>query len=150
MAVNSKRERIITKIAQDLNTVSALKMVQRRKAAYEDLAQFANTQMPLAAIVGKLPSPVQKLSARSQGQVDKFISSLDMDIYVYMLANEDSDTLISSMVDDLWVKLYDDETKGGLTLSTEVLPDLEIGEWDPYVAFKIVCRVTYQHTTGGI
>ena len=40
--------------------------------------------------------------------------------------------------------------KGGLAIETRVLPDAQIGIWDPYVAFKFLVEVHYVHTLGGI
>lgn len=150
MASNSIREQIIVAEKAVLETLTTIKTVSRTRIAFSDLDTIANTQLPMLALVGKLPKPVDKLSSRQQGVPDKFISELGIDVYCYALANVDPDTMVSTLADDIWTQLFLDPTVGGLALETKITPEVQVGVWDPYIAFKMLCSITYIHGRGGI
>lgn len=147
----SKREDIVTSIVSTLEGLSAFNHVERKLPTYEELQQFSEAQFPVVCVVAGLPVPVEKLSGRSNhGTVDLIISTLDVELYVYILDNENADSTISSKLETLWIALLEDESQGGLTLGTILRPDRDIGFWHPYAAFRVTVSMTYQHTKGGI
>ena len=156
MADNSKRELIILELISNIEDISSIVTVERVRPSFADLGNFAETQLPLVAVVGKLPKPFPKRSGRQTGVVDKFVSDLEIDLFCYAMDNVNPDSKVSDLVDDLWAKIYSDPTLitddylDGLTLQVEVMPEIQIGVWDPYVIFKIVCTYKYVHGTGGI
>jgi len=151
MAKNSKREQILVYHKKYLiGKVSSISHVVRVMPQYADLQHFAVTQFPLAAVVGKLPVPVEKISGRDGSAVDIIISSLKIENYVYLQERENPDSLISNIVDDVWAKCYSNVTYGGLVLSTTLDVSEDIEYWDPFIAFKLTTEVKYKHSTGGI
>lgn len=151
MAKNSKREQILVYHQNYLiGRVNSINSVVRVMPAYSDLQQFAITQFPLAAVVGGLPIPVEKISSRDGSAVDVIISSLKIDNYIYLQEKENPDTALSSIADDVWAKCYADVTYGGLVLSSTLQVTEEPQYWDPFIAFKLTSVLKYKHTTGGI
>lgn len=151
MAKNSLRERILVyHEKQLLNKIKSISHVIRTIPSYSDLQQFAVTQFPLIAMVGKLPVPREKMSDRSREAVDVIISDLSIENFVYMQQREDVDSLISEIVDDVWTKCYSDPSYGGLVWGTTLEATGDVAYWDPFVAFKLISKITYKHTTGGI
>ena len=65
MAENSKRELIILELISNLEDISSINAVERIRPSFADLGNFADTQLPLVAVVGKLPKPVPKRSGRT-------------------------------------------------------------------------------------
>jgi hypothetical protein len=149
MAANSKREQIILADIAIVKAMAGIKTVKRTLQSYSDLQNFAGPQLPAVAVVGRLPVPENKFSSRS-GQVDQCISRLRVDLYSYALANEDMDSLISSLMDDLWVELYKDPTRNNLVMNTYLEVNEEIEFWPPFIAFQISCIHQYKHSTEGI
>ena len=150
MAANSMREQIIVYVQNKVTELSSIKTVSRVKQTYSDLQQFAITQLPLIAVVGRLPQPVEKVSSRTRVNIDLIISELPIDLYVYFQDKVNPDETLSNLLDDLWSKLYEDEEMGGLVTSTLLTADEEPEYWEPFVAFRMMVRVKYKHTTGGI
>ena len=150
MTANSKREQIIVAVKAELTAISAFKSVVRRLPTKEDLENFAITQLPVIAVVAGLPKPVEHIVTRQPGAQDVFVSDLSIRLFGYFQNNKDPDTELSSHVDDIWVALYADPTKGGLTLKTTLKPEIYTDFWDPYYAFMIEAILKYKHTTGGI
>lgn len=150
MAENSIREQLLEAVKDQLETLTAIKTIKRIQPTFNDLSAMAGPQLPLIAIVGQMPVPVQKISRRVSGGVDRFRSKLAVDIFCYALDNDTPDTLISDLADDIWAVLYADQTWSGLAIGTEVIPETQIGRWDPYIAFKMLCEIEYIHGIGGI
>lgn len=150
MASNSKREQILLKVMELLASLSTVNTVVRVKQSYSDLQQFAVTQLPVLAVVGGLPIPVEKLSARRPGNVDTIVSKLLVYVYVYGMANEAVDSVISDIADDVWAKLYSNQTMDGLCLGMTLKVEEEPQYWHPFYAFQVVCELHYHHDTGGI
>ena len=151
MAVNSKRERVLNTVKDNLDQLPSISTVQRVRPQFADLEGIAATQLPMIAVVGKLPKPVEKRSARVQGDVDKFVSELGVELYCYLLANVEPDSAISDIADDIWKKLWESPTLGfKWVLELSVTPEVQVGMWDPYAVFKIDCQYKYVHDTGGI
>jgi len=149
MAANSIRERLILADKAILDGLSFIKTVERRLPSYKDLQNFALTQLPVAAIVGRIPKPNNKVSSQT-GQVDQILSQLRVDIFVYLQENENADSAISSYLDDMWPELYADPTRGGLCMFTALEAKEDTETWQPFVAFQITCIHQYKHSTGGI
>ncbi len=153
MAQNSKRESIICRVMDELQGASCIKSVVRGKKTHHDLQQFALTQFPVAAVVGRLPRPMEKKSGRVPGGVDVIKSSLAIDVFIYDQVNVIDDTTeekISSMADDIWRVLYADPLKNQLCLETLLTIEDDPEYWEPFLAFRIVVNTIYLHTTGGI
>ncbi len=149
--VTTTREEVILAILNTLNGLSEFTHVERRLPSYENLQQFANTQFPVVALVAGLPQPTEKFSSRGPGGViDKVISQLDVELFVYLMDNDNADAAISEMLEALWVALLEDESQGDLVLGTTLVPEREVEFWHPYVAFKVTVSMRYIHTKGGI
>jgi hypothetical protein len=149
-AIDTIRERIILFLVAQINEITAIEKVVRRMPSYSDLTSFSSRQFPAVAVIGRLPVPVEKHRSRD-GDVDRVKSSLRTDIYVYFQDKEDPDSTISNLMNELWKKLYTDQTKGGLCLSTELKPNPNPTEYmDPYGAFALGVDNVYIHTPGGI
>jgi len=151
MASNSKREQILAKVKTPLEAVSAIETVERKPLqGISDLEAWPQTQLPLAVVLGGMPVPSEKLSDRDI-KLDKVRSTLTATIVVYALDNENPDTKISNLADDVWAALYADMTLGfSWVLSIRLTPDADVAFWEPYAAFSIKAEITYIHTKGGI
>lgn len=149
MAANSKREQIIVYNKTMLESVNSIKTIKRVKQEYQELSNFAQTQFPVIALVGHLPVPEDHRENR-EGDRDQFDSELKIDLYVYIQQQVDQDEQISNLLDDIWAKLYTDQTRNGLVISTKLIPDDKIGNWKPFTAFKLTIVHRYIHNTGGI
>ncbi len=149
MAANSKREQLILSDVAILEALTVIKTTKRTVQSYSDLQTFANTQLPVAAVVGGLPVTDDHLSGR-RPRVDYIVSDLKIDIHVYIQANENQDMQVSDMLDDLWAALYANPNRNGLCMLTQLAATANYEYWSPYVAFKLSCIHKYQHTTEGI
>lgn len=149
MSVNSLREQIIVANKTIVEALFGITTVTRTVQEYSELQNFAVTQFPVVAIVGRVPVPKSKRTGRN-GQVDLILSELNVDFYCYLMNNEEIDTAISSLLDDLWVALYSDQTRGGLVMTTEVTADNRIEYLAPFAAFRLTVLHTYKHGPGGI
>jgi len=156
MAKNSKRELILLKVVDLMESISSIVTVERIRLGFNDLGNYSGEQLPLIAVVGSLPKPRPKKSGRTPGVSDAFISSINIDIYCYAMDNENPDSLVSNLADDIWAKVWSDPilttTKypKGLTIDLDVDPEIKVGIWDPYIVFKIACVYKYVHGIGGI
>lgn len=152
MALNSKREQLLTKIVAELDELNSIKTVDRvMPNGLSDLENYAATQLPLAAVVGKLPDPTYKITTRTGHTVDKVTSVLGIDVFIYAEDNVAPDSTISLLADDVWVKLLADETHGFRWVTgTTIHPDVNAAVWAPYCAFNMLVNVTYLHDKGGI
>jgi hypothetical protein len=152
VAQNSRREQILIKLEAALEALDSIKTVERTLPnGLSDLDNYAEPQLPLAAMVGNLPKPVYKISTRDGHTVDKVTSVLGVNLYVYAHDNVTPDTTISTLADDVWRQMLADETHGFKWVSgTEVHPDINTAVWAPYCAFNMLINVTYLHSKGGI
>ena len=152
MAANSKREQILVAFKAILEGLPSIKKVDRRQpTSPEDLSRIAGTQMPFVAMIGGVPQPVEHFSGRMPGGVDVVVSDLNVALFVYFMDNASADSTLSNILDDVWTKVYSNQTLGfkfvtGITIS----PITEVAVWEPYVAFSMNVKITYHHTTGGI
>lgn len=148
MAANSKREQLLVKVAQKLGTISAIETVSRKGFSdFHELENYANTQLPVAVVLGGLPQPSEKFSGRTR-KLDQSQSKLSVDIIVYALDNDTPDTTVSTLADDIWSTLYADMTLGLTSvtvLDIRIIPETEVLVFAPYVAFKITLVITYLH-----
>jgi len=155
MAENSKRERILVAISTRLHELQWPQAIKRSRPAFDQLKTIPNTQFPFIGLTGQLPDPSQysKRDTRSAfAQYTKFISTLRAELVIYEMvySNDQYDSLISNRADDVWAKIYSDPSFGSLCISCLVQPEIQVGYWDPYLAFKFSLIVTYEHGTGGI
>jgi hypothetical protein len=152
MAANSRREQILLKLIDELTALRTIKFVERKDfQGLKDLQGYAETQLPIAVIMGRLPSPEYKISGRDGHTVDKVHSTLGVDVLVYAHDNVNPDSTISDLADDVWAAILDDETHGFKWVTgTQIIPEVNIGVWDPYCAFSMLVNITYIHGKGGI
>lgn len=149
MAEQSLREQIIEYVVGEVEELDCFNRVKRELPAYAELGTYPHDVFPVAAIVAGLPQVVEAHVSR-RACVDVFRSNLEIVVFVWDHLNEDCDTRISFLADELWAKLYSDQTKGGLAIGTT----LAFGEIPtylrPYINFSLTATVNYKHTTGGI
>lgn len=148
MALNSVREQIINNVVSTLEGVESLKSVKRRRMTdLDELQSVPTTLLPYISVTGGLPEPIQKKSGRRTGNVEVVTSVLAVEIVCYHLAPVDPDVVLSNLLDDVWSALYEDQTRGGIALETELIPQVEPVFIQPYILFRVVCNVTYLHDT---
>jgi len=153
MAANNKRESIILAVVAKINELDSIVAVKRKMPeGIDELKTIASIQFPFVSVMAKLPSPEEHRNTRHRANPhrDKFISQLEIMINCYFMDNQNPDITMGNLADDLFAKLYEDQTLGRLAVGLEVVPQQDIGVWDPYGAFSLICRVTYIHGTGGI
>lgn len=150
MANDSKREQIILQVVKEVEELESIKSVVRKLQAYSDLKEFAITQLPVVTVVGRLPVPDEHVSGRYKVRVDMVVSKLIVDLYVYFQDRNNPDSMLSSLANDLWCKLHEDQTKNNLVISTLLQMTEDPEYWDPFVAFKVSCEFKYIHGMGGI
>ena len=150
MATNSKREQIIVYHKIQLEALSWANTVSRSVPKYDELKNFSSVQFPVIAIGSELPIPNEKWSSRTKPGMDKSWSDMKINNYIYLHANEYPDTLLSNRADDMWTKLWSMDNYGGLIKDLSVQFDPMIVYLAPYLEFKIISTITYEHTTGGI
>jgi len=150
MATNSKREQILVRVQDILLGIISITTV--RRVPFNEVSQLDNSdgEMPVAVVMGKLPQPEEKFSARAR-ELDKAISLLPVEVLVYAYDNETPDSTISTLLDDIWAEFYSDITLGlswvhGLT----IMPELDTMIAAPYVIFKVTIEVKYEHDKKGI
>jgi hypothetical protein len=149
--VTTRREEVVNYIINLLKAMPEFNLVERRLLEYEQLAQWAETSFPVVAVVAGLPVPQEKLTSRAKGgTIDKVISELGVDLYVYLHADENPDSRVSEILEALWIKLLEDESQGNLVLGTTLDPDPTVGYLHPYVAFRVTVAMRYVHDKGGI
>lgn len=146
MALNSTRELIVTDIVDTLTNVTSIAEVKRRRMAdIDELKAIPTTQLPYISVTGGLPEPIQKKSGRKPGGIETVVSTLAVEILCYNLAYDNPDVALSDLLDDIWAALYADQTRGGIALSTDVIPQVEPAYINPYILFRVVCNVVYVH-----
>ena len=145
------REKIVEYILDTLGSLQNITHVERRLPSYERLQEFAETQFPVVAVVAGLPVPVEKISPRGgKGVIDLVISQMDVELFVYLMDNENADASISDLLSSIWAALLTDESQGDLVLGTKLLPERASEYFQPYVAFKVTVSMKYVHNKGGI
>jgi hypothetical protein len=152
MAANSKREQLLLKLIDEIGGLNAIKFVERKDlSGITELQGIAETQLPLAIVMGRLPQPDFKISTRDGHTVDKVTSILGVDVIVYAHDNVNPDSTISTLADDIWATVLADETHGFKWVAgTVIVPELNVGVWHPYCAFSMLVNITYLHGKGGI
>jgi hypothetical protein len=151
MAANSKREQLLVAMVALGNGLTAINTVKRiQPTGLTELKAYTGPQLPLAVILGGMPIPNPKLSQQTR-RMDKAISDLAVDFFIYALDNTTPDSTISTLADDLWVALWADVTQGfKWVIGTKVEPEPGTGIWPPYCGFNMRATITYKHGTGGI
>lgn len=151
MAANSKREQILAKMKTTLEAVSSLEHVERKPLQdMSELEEYPQTQLPLAIVLGSLPAPAEKVSDRDI-KLDRVRSILTATVFVYAIENDNPDTKISTLADDIWAAIYADMTLGfSWVINLRIVPEIETAFWYPYVAFSMKIEITYLHGKGGI
>lgn len=151
--MTSKREQIILADKAICESIGFINTVKRSLMKYEDLKNFAVTQIPVAAVVGRLPKAERyHRSGRRREIIGQIESKLLVDIFVYFQNTtvDTMDTEVSEYANIMFSALFQDSSRGGLCMETviEVVP--EYAYWDPFVAFKVKASHLYIHDTGGI
>lgn len=149
MADSIKREQIILADKTIVETVSRINTVVRTIPSFNEISNFANEQLPVAAVVGRLPVSENHFS-KSDDQVDYCLSILKVDVSVFFQDNVSPDSTVSLILNDLWKALYLDPTRSNLVIRTWLIPEEEVEILDSYHAFRLIINHQYQHTPGGI
>lgn len=151
MAANSKREQILGAVKTTLEAIDSIEHVERKPLkSMSELEEYPQTQLPLAVVLGSLPNPVEKVSDRDI-ILDRVRSVVTATIFVYAIENDNPDTKISTLADDIWAAIYNDMTLGlDWVIGLRIVPDIETAFWYPYIAFNMQVEVTYLHGKGGI
>ena len=147
------REQLIVKDKEMLEAIPFIQTVKRRLFGYEDLQKFSATQLPVAAIVGKLPNQIDyHKSSRKREVIEVIHSMLDVEAYIYFMCNNEDtmDTEISEKANTVFRSLFVNPGRDGLCLETLIKVEPNYSHWAPYVAFKVIATHYYIHTTGGI
>lgn len=152
MATNSRREQILLAFKIILESMASIKKVERRQpTSPADLKRVAGTQMPFLSMIGGVPQPKEHRSGRKSGSADIVISELSVNLYIYFMDNDNADSTLSDILDDVWTGVWKNQTLGfKFVHKISVSPNTEVAVWDPYVAFSMVVKITYNHTTKGI
>ncbi len=153
MASNSIREQILSYLVDLVGVLPSIKTVKRvQPSKLDDIRRYSPQQMPLAAVIGGVPVPVEHRKTRGPGKgvVDVILSDLIVEFFIYFMDNETPDQTLSDIMDDVWSGLYSNQTLGGLALGLYITPRVQIAAWDPYVAFSLAVTINYKHSTGGI
>ena len=150
MAANSLREQLILDVKSSLESISSIAHVDRRKLSFDELETVPATQLPYVVVMGDLPIPKYKFEGRSSASIGAVISELTINLTVYGSERENPDSAISSLLDDIWVKMFEDPTRSGLAIKTTLYPSPKYAILDPYYAFEVDVIVTYKHTTNSI
>jgi len=151
--MTSIREQLIVADKAIVDSVSFIKTVKRSMMKYEDLKKFASTQIPVGAVVGRLPKAEEyHRSGRHREIIGQISSSLIVDVFVYFQNTtvEMMDTEVSEKANELFAALFADSSRNGLCLETTVDIKPDYLYWDPFVAFTVQISHLYIHTTGGI
>lgn len=146
MADNSTREQLILRVIEELTSIPWVNQTRRVRPTMEDLTSYSSTMLPLIIVEAGLPVPVEKKSSRVPGRIDLFVSELSVEVFCYILENEEPDVIISNYLDDIWVKLHEDPLKNSLCIGTTVKPRVEKLILSPYTAFSVNVVLTYIHT----
>ena len=151
MAANSKREQILTAIKTTLEGISSIVKVERKPLRdMAELEEYPHTQLPLAVVLGGLPVPVDKVSDRDIA-LDRVRSAVTATIFVYAIENDNPDTKISTLADDVWAAMYNDMTLAkDWVIGMHIIPEMETAYWYPYVAFSMQVEIIYLHGKGGL
>lgn len=147
------REQLILSDKSLLESIPFIQTVKRRIVGYEELQKFPATQLPVAAVIGKLPNQIDYHKSSRKREIVEFIhSELAVEVFIYFMCNDEDlmDTQISEKANTVFQKLFTDPSRGGLCLGTLVRVEPNYSRWSPYVAFKVVATHYYLHTTGGI
>lgn len=153
MAANSIRERILTQIAIDLSSISAINSVKRKVvSSINELKETPSLQFPIIYVTGGLPTPMNNgvVKARISGQSLAMRSVLAINLRTYGLDKNAPDTAISTLAEDIWAKLYDDPTVNGLAESVTVKLQRNTAFFEPFYRFDIICEVEYIHDTDNL
>jgi hypothetical protein len=147
------REQIIVADKAIVDSIDFIKTVKRSMMSYEELKNFASTQVPIGAVVGRLPKAEQyHRSGRRREIIGQIESSLVVDVFVYFQNTtiDTMDTEVSEKANIMFEALFADPGRGGLCLETTVDIKPDYAFWDPFVAFTVKVSHLYIHTTGGI
>ncbi len=147
-----KREQILVYLVSMIESLSSIKTVDRKQPAdMSEIEGYSVHQMPLVAVLGGVPVPTFHKDSTRGGRRDVVQSKLEVKLYTYFRDNKTPDSTMSTLMNDIWVKLLSDQTLGGLAAQgMELLPSTEVASWEPYMAFLMTANYYYIHDTGGI
>jgi len=153
MAANSLREQIILNVISTLEGVASITTVQRTRPAFNDREELnlSSSNLPIAVVVGGDFAPEGTIKDNENAGYAFFTTVSTVKISVYADATtSESDSIVSSLLDDIWAALHVDLTRGGIALMTEVEPNMDTTLQHPYVIFHVDVNVTYEHGIGSI
>lgn len=156
MAADSKREKVLVYLEKKLHDLAAMSGVQRRLPWEDELDAIPASSFPFAAIVGGMP--------QVEDGAGFTLFSLPVAIVVYVSnatqGEDDTDTRISDLADEVWRLIWEDTTCGGVALpdradGTRGVTDANFHPAvlvsDRYAGFRLEFRVLYeQGDVGGV
>lgn len=152
MALNNQRESILTSLTLQLESVSAIMKIQRRRPTSEEFQQMSDHQFPFVAMEAMGPQPIKIVQEARKGFGSVLVHhfSMNVDFYVYARWVVDQDTEFGNLYDDIYRALYTDELLKDLadSISTEPVPSPTV-VMEPYYLFRIKNKINYR-TQGGI
>jgi hypothetical protein len=152
MALDNQREDILVSLIAQLNSVSAITKVQRRRPTSEEFQQMSDHQFPFVAMEAMGPQPLKIIQEARKGFGSVLVHhfSMSVDFYVYARWVTDQDTEFGDLYDDIYRAIYTDELLKNLadSISTEPVPSPTV-VMEPYYLFRIRSKVNYR-TPGGI
>lgn len=152
MALNNQRESILDSLITQLNSVSAITKVQRRRPTSEEFQQMSDHQFPFVAMEAMGPQPIKIVQEARKGFGTAIVHhfSMSVDFYVYAKWIENQDTEFGNLYDDIYRAVYTDELLKDLadSISTEPVPAPTV-VMEPYYLFRMRNKINYR-TNGGI
>lgn len=151
MAYNSKREKLLRQVASQLAQIEDMVSV-RRAQPFDDAMcvprHVDGKEFPFCAVIGGLPELVKTRSIISKGlrwisQRGDMEAKIHVNITCYLQAVRDRDLLISHLADEIWRKLWEDPTFGGIAHKIQLTPNMAVRHFAPYAVFNFTCEIYY-------
>jgi hypothetical protein len=150
--IDNTREHILLKLIGQIESISTVKRVQRRRPTSEEFKQMSDHQLPFVAIEAMGPQPVKLVQEARKGFGKTLVHhfSMTVDFYVYARWVVDQDSEFGALYDDIYRALYAESLLKGLAdkILTEPVPVPSI-IMEPYHLFRVRSKVVYR-TQGGI
>lgn len=148
---DNNRERILLKIIEQLESITTIDRVQRRRPTSEEFNQLSDHQFPFMAVEAMGPQPVKLVQETRKGfglvLVHHF--SMTVDFYIYARWASEQDTEFGSLYDDIYRALYIDELLKGFAdnITTEPV-QVPAVIMEPYYLFRIQSKINYRTFSG--
>ncbi len=148
----NRREQILLKLIEQMETVSDIEKVQRRRPTSEEFNQLSDHQFPFVAVEAMGPQPVKIVQESRKGFGVAVIHHFSMlvDFYVYAKWTVNQDTKFGELYDDIYQAVYANSLLKDLAdnIMAEPVPTPTV-IMEPYYLFRIKNKINYR-TQGGI